>query len=99
MLLAQEIIRDINKRAKHHNVVVKLDMATAYDRVPWIFLTQVMRRFGFGERMIDMVWRLLSNNWYSILINGQTFDFFPSSRKGGGETRGSFVPNSIYYIS
>ncbi|XP_060202641.1 uncharacterized protein LOC132631059 [Lycium barbarum] len=32
-LLAQEIIKDINKRNKLHNVVVKLDMGKTYDRV------------------------------------------------------------------
>lgn len=38
LLLAQEIVRDINKRDTYFNVVVKLDMAKAYDRVSWIFL-------------------------------------------------------------
>ncbi|XP_059302334.1 uncharacterized protein LOC132054308 [Lycium ferocissimum] len=33
VLLAQEIIRDINLRAKHTNVVIKLDMEKAYDRL------------------------------------------------------------------
>lgn len=33
VLLAQEIVRNIIKRAKHVNVVVKLDMTKAYDRV------------------------------------------------------------------
>lgn len=33
ILLAQEIIRNINKRNKHTNVVVKLNMTKAYDRV------------------------------------------------------------------
>ncbi|XP_059295528.1 uncharacterized protein LOC132048859 [Lycium ferocissimum] len=55
VLLAQEIIRDINKRNKLHNVVVKLDMAKAYDRVSWIYLTKVLRLFGFSEIIIDMV--------------------------------------------
>ncbi|XP_060202505.1 uncharacterized protein LOC132630945 [Lycium barbarum] len=49
ILLAQEIIRDINLRAKHTNVVIKLYMAKAYDRLSWIFLTKVLRQFGFGE--------------------------------------------------
>lgn len=46
-LQAQDIIRDINMRTKFHNVVVKLNMAKAYDRVSWIFLTMVLRKFGF----------------------------------------------------
>lgn len=75
VLLAQEIIRDIKLRNKENNVVVKLDMAKAYDRVLWIFLTKVLRKFGFSERIVDMVWRLISNNWYSILVNGISHGF------------------------
>lgn len=70
ILLAQEIIGDINKRNKHTNVVVKLDMGKVYDRVSWVFLTKVLRKFSFSKIIIDMVWRLISNNWYSICING-----------------------------
>lgn len=33
VLLEREIIRDINLRKNNHNIVVKLDMAKAYDRV------------------------------------------------------------------
>lgn len=50
------------------NVVVKLDMEKAYGRVSWIFFTKVLRRFGFSKCIIDMVWRLLSNNWYLVLV-------------------------------
>ncbi|XP_027169948.1 uncharacterized protein LOC113769843 [Coffea eugenioides] len=39
-----------------------------------------MRKFGFGERFIDMVWRLVSNVWFSVLINGSSYGFFKSSR-------------------
>lgn len=70
VLLAQEIIRDIHRRNKLHNVVVKLDMAKAYDRVFWKYLLKVLRCFGFSERIIDMVLRLISNSWYSVLVNG-----------------------------
>lgn len=80
VLLAQEIIRDINKRNKDYNIVVKLDMTKAYDRVSWLFLTKVIRIFGFTEKIINMVWRLMSNNWYSVLINGNSYGFFQSSR-------------------
>lgn len=58
------------------NVVVKLDIAKAYDKVSWIFLTKVLRKFGFSEITIDMVWRLIFNNLYSILVNEQSYDSF-----------------------
>lgn len=81
ILLAQEIIRDINNRNQHVNVVVKLDMTKAYDRVFWIYLTKVLRKIGFSEVLIDMIWRLISNNWYSVLINDQSHLLFKSQRR------------------
>lgn len=62
VLLAQEIIRYINRRNKNINIMVKLDMEKAYDKVSWIFLTKVLRQFSFSEIIIDMVWMLISNN-------------------------------------
>lgn len=80
ILLVQEIVHDIRIRGKPTNVVLKLDMAKAYDRVSWLFLTKVLRKMGFGEILIDMVYKIISNNWYSILVNGQPKGFFKSTR-------------------
>lgn len=38
-----------------------------------------VKEFGFSETMIDMIWRLVSSNWYLVLVNGQSYDFFQSS--------------------
>lgn len=62
ILLAQEIIRDIGKMNKNVNMVVKLDMEKAYDKVSWIFLTRVLRQFDLSKIIIDLVWRLVANN-------------------------------------
>jgi len=35
---------------------------------------------GFDEVFIDMVWRIMDNNWYSIIINGKRHGFFHSTR-------------------
>lgn len=40
----------------------------------------MLHRFGFGERFIDMIWRLLSNVWFSVIVNGESFDFLKFSR-------------------
>ncbi|XP_075086398.1 putative mitochondrial protein AtMg01250 [Nicotiana tabacum] len=34
----------------------------------------------FAERFIGWVFGIISNNWYPVLINGQPFDFFKSTR-------------------
>ncbi|XP_019240115.1 PREDICTED: uncharacterized protein LOC109220106 [Nicotiana attenuata] len=81
VLLTQEIITDIRLRTKAGpNVVIKLDMAKAYDRLSWLFLTKMLRQLGFSEAFIGMIFDLVGNNWYSILINGQPKGFFKSSR-------------------
>nr|XP_027122355.1 uncharacterized protein LOC113739336 [Coffea arabica] len=54
-LLAQEVIAGIGKKLRGENVVLKLDMAKAYDGVSWLHLTRVLRKFGFGKHIIDMV--------------------------------------------
>ena len=54
--LAQEIVSGIEKKSRGGNVVLKLDMAKAYDKLSWFFLVNILRRFGFGECFIDMVW-------------------------------------------
>lgn len=72
VLLTQEIVTDIRLRTKAGpNVIIKLDMTKAYDRLSWIFLTKILRRMGFDERFIGLVFGTISNNWYSVLLTGQ----------------------------
>lgn len=94
-LLAQELILDIGKKNRGGNVALKLDMAKAYDRVSWVYLTQVLRKFGFGERWIDMVWRVVSNCWFSVIINGTPQGFFKSSR---GLRQGDPISPALFII-
>ncbi|XP_059277620.1 uncharacterized protein LOC132031700 [Lycium ferocissimum] len=53
-MVQMEIVHGIRIRGKPANVVIKLDMTKAYDRVSWLFLTKVLRQMGFGEMLIDM---------------------------------------------
>ncbi|KAK4390310.1 hypothetical protein Sango_2094300 [Sesamum angolense] len=52
VLLAQELVHSLQSSWPEANVVFKLDMAKAYDRVSWEFLYQVLRRKGFPQRWI-----------------------------------------------
>ncbi|XP_075077055.1 uncharacterized protein LOC142163808 [Nicotiana tabacum] len=70
----------IKKPNKRSNVVIKLDMTKAYDRVSWSYRCIMQRRMGFNERIIEMIWRTMENYWYSVIINGTTCNFFHSTR-------------------
>nr|XP_009587520.1 uncharacterized protein LOC104085230 [Nicotiana tomentosiformis] len=80
ILLAQEIIHDIGKNNQGGNIVIKLDISKAYDKLSWRFLSDMLRKLNFCEVVIDMIYRQLADNWYSILINGTRNGFFKSSR-------------------
>ncbi|XP_015169049.1 uncharacterized protein [Solanum tuberosum] len=95
IMLAQEITNGIKKPEIGSNVVIKLDMAKAYDRVSWSFACLVLRRFGFGEMFIDLVWRIMGNNWYSIIINGLRKGFFHSTR---GLKQGDHLSPALFIL-
>ncbi|XP_019160065.1 PREDICTED: uncharacterized protein LOC109156681 [Ipomoea nil] len=71
-------------------------MAKAYDRVSWFFLVSVMRKMGFSEVWIDLVYRVVSNVWYSVIVNGVKEGFFTSSR---GLRQGDPLSPSLFIIA
>ena len=60
--------------------MIKFDMVKAYDRVSWCYTCLVLRKLGFGQLFSDRIWRIMSNNRYSIVINGKRHGFFHSTR-------------------
>ncbi|XP_075084929.1 uncharacterized protein LOC142168166 [Nicotiana tabacum] len=92
----KEIVTHIRLRDKPANVVIKLDMAKAYDRVPWNYLIHVLRKMRFAEHFLKLIWNLIANNWYSVLINGQASGFFKSSR---GVKQGDHFSPSLFILS
>lgn len=47
VLLAKELLHEIWKGTSAPNMVLKLDMEKAYDRVQWPFLLKIMKKMGF----------------------------------------------------
>ena len=80
IILAQEIIHQIKKPNIGSNVIINLVMAKAYDRVSWSCIFLVLRKIGFAEVFIDMMWRIMANNWYSIIFNGKSYGRFHSTK-------------------
>lgn len=64
------MIHSINRKNKGGNIVLKVDMATAYDRVDWNFLIQVMKGIGFSTKACNLISKCVETPWYSITKNG-----------------------------
>ncbi|XP_059283991.1 uncharacterized protein LOC132037474 [Lycium ferocissimum] len=56
---------------------------------------QCLRVMGFNDNWVDMVWRLISNIWYSININSARKGFFNSYR---GLRQGNPLSPSLFII-
>ncbi|XP_058092651.1 uncharacterized protein LOC131239111 [Magnolia sinica] len=78
--IAREMVHEIDHKAFRGNLIIKVDMEKAYDRLDWGFIIQVLQKFGFARRWISMVQRCWEGIWFSALINGRSFGFFKSSR-------------------
>ncbi|XP_060216591.1 uncharacterized protein LOC132644058 [Lycium barbarum] len=51
---------------------------------------------GFSPFFIDLIWRLLANNWYSVLLNDQAHGFFHSTR---GVKQGDPLSPALFIIA
>ena len=80
ILLAQELALDLDRKLRHPNLMLKLDMEKANDPMEWNFLIFMLRQFGFQEQAVDLMFRTVLNNWFSILINGSPGEYFRASR-------------------
>ncbi|XP_073057421.1 uncharacterized protein [Primulina eburnea] len=80
ILLAQELTHSLTLPTRGGNVILKLDMAKAYDRVQWPFLFAVLRHFGFSEQVVALVSVCISHCHFSVNINGSLSGFFGSTR-------------------
>jgi hypothetical protein len=72
ILAAYETLHTMNTgmKGKKGYMAIKLDISKAYDRVEWLFLEEVMRQMGFGERWISLIMMCVTTVQYSILVNG-----------------------------
>ncbi|KAL0434222.1 UNVERIFIED_CONTAM: hypothetical protein Slati_2756500 [Sesamum latifolium] len=80
ILMAREMIHHLELRYKNSNLVIKLGMSKAYDRVDWTFLFAVMQRMGFPPKFLTLIKYATQNCWFTVLVNGEAAGFFKSTQ-------------------
>ena len=78
-LIANEVIDSWQKR-KEKGLICKLDIEKAYDSINWKFLLKILQKMGFGSTWLGWMWSCLSSTKFSILVNGVSAGFFPSTK-------------------
>jgi hypothetical protein len=68
-VLVRQVARKINMW-RRTGVLLKLDIARAFDSISWSFLFEVLRRMGFGERYLKWVALLLHTANTRVMVNG-----------------------------
>ncbi|VFQ71982.1 unnamed protein product [Cuscuta campestris] len=57
ILITKELVHHINRKAHGGNLIVKLDMAKAFDKLKWSYLMDILKAFGFSPQFIRMLMR------------------------------------------
>ena len=78
-LIANEVIDSMLKK-KEKEVLCKLDIEKAYDKINWNFLTAVLIKMGFKEKWLRWIKWCISTASFSVMLNDSPEGFFRSSR-------------------
>ncbi|GJR15370.1 RNA-directed DNA polymerase, eukaryota, reverse transcriptase zinc-binding domain protein [Tanacetum coccineum] len=58
----------------------KIDIQKAYDTVCWRFTEDILRRFGFPERMVMWIMTCVASTKFTICVNGERYGYFKGGR-------------------
>ena len=80
--VAYEILHRMRnrRRGKVGQMVVKLDISKAYNRVEWSFLHGIMQKLGFDPRWVNLAMETVTTASYSVFINGEPKGWITQSR-------------------
>ena len=71
VVIAQELIHTLDKKkGKVGFMVIKVDLAKAYDRLEWSFIRNILITFRILDVMIKLIMSCISSTTTSILFNG-----------------------------
>ena len=66
--------------SNNQGFIMKVDIAKAYDRVDWTFLSNILLAFGFDRKIVGLIHQLISTSSIVVLVNGSSSHFFKPSR-------------------
>ncbi|PKU74518.1 Putative ribonuclease H protein [Dendrobium catenatum] len=96
ILLAQEFCQDLDIKTIGGNMILKLDIAKAYDNINWNFIYKMLHFFGFDCKFISLICTCIESPFFSIILNGNCHGFFKSSH---GLRQGDPISPAIFILA
>ncbi|GLU24163.1 hypothetical protein SLE2022_401190 [Rubroshorea leprosula] len=80
ILILQELVHSFSKKmGQTGDMICKLDLEKAFDRLEWSFIYKTLLYFQFPLDIVKLIMSAISSTSISILINGEkTEEFYPS---------------------
>jgi hypothetical protein len=94
-LLVKESAKLLHRK-RVPSLLLKVDIAKAFDNISWPFLLSVLQQRGFGPRWITWIALLLRSASTSVLLNGCTGSTF---RHGRGLRQGDPISPLLFVIA
>ncbi|XP_026396494.1 uncharacterized protein LOC113291142 [Papaver somniferum] len=94
IVLASEMINELDTKRRGGNVGLKLDISQAYDSLSWEFPFLALKQFGFSDMFIKWIHILLKSAKISVLVNGGPVGYFNVNR--GLRQRSSLLSHLCY---
>ncbi|GKD06874.1 RNA-directed DNA polymerase, eukaryota, reverse transcriptase zinc-binding domain protein [Tanacetum coccineum] len=76
ILLTQEFLKGYNCANGPKRCSFKIDIQKSYDTVCWRFIEDILRRFGFPERMVIWIMTCVASLKFTICVNGERYGYF-----------------------
>ncbi|GLT32300.1 hypothetical protein SLA2020_069760 [Shorea laevis] len=81
VLILREFVYSFSKKiGRIGDMIIKIDLEKAYDRLEWSFVREALIFFNFPPILISIIMSCLSSADFAIVINGRTSDSFKPSR-------------------
>lgn len=81
-IIVQEYITYFSKmKGKKSNMILKINLEKAFDRIEWSFVRQALHFFNFPPNLIKLIMSCISTSSISIFINGGKTEYFKPTRE------------------
>ncbi|XP_026450516.1 uncharacterized protein LOC113350588 [Papaver somniferum] len=80
IVLASELVNELDIKRRGGNVGLKLDIIQAFDSMSWEFIFATLKHFGLSQMSINWLKIIFESARVSVLVNGGPFGFFEVGR-------------------